>query len=401
MSAADILQACTTVVISGRGTTDGRPIIYKNRDSGFVQNKLMTFEDGRFTYLGLVNSEDPVGKEIWAGVNLAGFAIMNSQSYNLNINDTTRLKDREGVIMKEALRSCATLQDFENMLRQWPKPMGVEANFGVIDASGGAAYYETSNFSYKKIDVNDPAIAPSGYLIRTNYSFTGSADAGYGYIRYMTAANLLEQAAAQHEISCQFLLQKVSRSLKHSLQNLDLEQSPTPSAAQTHFVSFEDFIPRYSTVAAIAIQGVRPGESAELSTAWTILGFPLCSVAVPAWVGAAPLLPSILAADENGQAPLCQLALQLKKECYPISRGSGYRYINLAALLNREGTGILQKLPELEESLLKMSAEYLVGWRQKGKIDSGEVQHLYENISELVLKKYKDLFAQELSPGGL
>ena len=112
ISIADTLQACTTVVISGKGTTDGRPIIYKNRDSGFVQNKLMTFNDGRFTYLGLVNSEDPVGKEIWAGVNSAGFAIMNSQSYNLNINDTTRLKDQEGVIMKEALRTCATLRGF-------------------------------------------------------------------------------------------------------------------------------------------------------------------------------------------------------------------------------------------------------------------------------------------------
>jgi hypothetical protein len=397
----DTLQACTTVVISGKGTTDGRPIIYKNRDSGFVQNKLMTFNDGRFTYLGLVNSEDPVGKEIWAGVNSAGFAIMNSQSYNLNINDTTRLKDQEGVMMKEALRTCATLRDFENMLVQWPKPMGVEANFGVIDASGGAAYYETSNYSFDKIDVNDPAIAPSGYLIRTNYSFTGSADDGYGYIRYMTAASLLDQAEARHDLSCQFLLQKVSRSLKHSLQNIDLRKTANLPADQPHFVSFEDYIPRYSSVAAMAIQGVRAGEPAELSTAWTILGFPLCSVALPAWVAAAPLLPSILAADQSGQAPLCQLALQLKKKCFPISRGSGYRYIDLAALINREGSGILQKLPEIENTLLKMSGRYLAEWRKAGKIDKNEVQDLYQTISDLVLNKYKEFFGQELVPGGL
>ena len=55
-----------------------------------------------------------------------------------------------------------------------------EANFGVIDAQGGAAYYETTNFSFTKIDANDPVVAPFGYLIRTNYSFTGTADDGYG-----------------------------------------------------------------------------------------------------------------------------------------------------------------------------------------------------------------------------
>jgi hypothetical protein len=384
-------DACTTAVISGRGTPDGRPLLYKHRDSDYYQNKLMTFNDGKYAYIGLVNSEDTEGKEIWEGANSAGFAIMNSQSYNLNIKDTTSLKDQEGIIMKEALRTCATLQDFEDLLTRWPKPMGVEANFGVIDAHGGAAYYETTNFAYKKIDGNDPAVAPFGYLIRTNYSFTGSIDGGYGYIRYMTAEALFYQAAAQNNLTCRFLLQGVSRSLKHSLQNIDLQQTDGLIEDQAFFVAFEDYIPRYSSVASMVIQGVKPGEAADLSTIWTILGFPLCSVAVPSWVSAGPVLPSVLAADTSGNAPLCQLALNLKKTCFPVTRGSGKKYINLSVLINKQNNGIMQKLPVLENELFNLAEEYLHQWRQAG-IDSKEVSLLYQQLSEMVLNGYKDLF---------
>ena len=83
---------------------------------------------------------------------MTGFAIMNSASYNLNLQDTSKLKDNEGFVMKKALQSCATLQDFEALLKSLPKPMGVNANFGVIDANGGAAYYETSNYTFIKFN---------------------------------------------------------------------------------------------------------------------------------------------------------------------------------------------------------------------------------------------------------
>ncbi|TFH00370.1 MAG: hypothetical protein E4H13_07665, partial [Calditrichales bacterium] len=228
----ETVSACTTAIITGKSTPDGRPLLYKHRDSGFTQNKLMFFDGDGYSFIGLINSEDQTGEEVWIGSNSAGFAIMNSASYNLAVDDTIRLKDQEGVIMKAALGRCATLADFEKLLDEWPKPLGVEANFGVIDAQGGAAYYETNNFSYTKIDANDPAVAPFGYLIRTNYSFTGSADDGYGYIRYLNAENLFYQAAAEHALTHRFLLQKVSRNLYHSLVKTDLSAPPFPPAGE-------------------------------------------------------------------------------------------------------------------------------------------------------------------------
>ena len=379
-------SACTTAIISGKGTPDGRSLLFKHRDSGFEQNRLMYFTDGTYPFIGLVNSEDMIGKEVWAGANSAGFAIMNSASYNLNTSDTTLLKDQEGIIMKEALRSCATLKDFEELLRTWPKPMGVEANFGVIDADGGAAYYETTNFSFIKIDANDPVLAPFGYLIRTNYSFSGTDDDGYGYIRYLTAEELFYQAAAENKLTYQFLLQDVSRSLKHSLLNVDLEVLPLLPAKKDHFIGFQDYIPRNSSVTTMVVQGIKKEESPDFTTIWTLLGFPLCSVVIPTWAAGGDKLPKMLISDDSGNAPLCQRSLELKKKCFPINRGSGYKYINLSALLNAEGEGIMQKLLPVEQSVIQLTETNLNRWRREG-MSKTEIQSFYKQVSQLLYQQ--------------
>ncbi len=208
--------SCTTAIISGKFTRDGRPLLWKHRDSDELNNKIMYFNDGKYAYIGLVDAKDIEGKAIWVGCNSAGFAIMNSASYNLK-TDTFALSDLEGELMKQALMECASIDEFEKFLKNYKKPMGVEANFGVIDAKGGAAYFETNNFNYVKIDVNDTKIAPMGYVIRTNYSFTGKPDAGYGYIRYIAAEDLFFYASSINDISPEFIIQKMSRSLKHGL----------------------------------------------------------------------------------------------------------------------------------------------------------------------------------------
>ena len=70
--------ACTTAVISGSNTSDGRPLLIKHRDSGFEHNRLVYFTDGDYDYIGLVNSVDSSNSEVWAGTNSAGFCIINS-----------------------------------------------------------------------------------------------------------------------------------------------------------------------------------------------------------------------------------------------------------------------------------------------------------------------------------
>lgn len=74
---------CTSVVVSGKITPDGRPLLWKNRDTDILQNSVKFFKGERYSFIGIVNSTSRHPKEVWMGTNSAGFSIMNTQSYNL------------------------------------------------------------------------------------------------------------------------------------------------------------------------------------------------------------------------------------------------------------------------------------------------------------------------------
>lgn len=388
-------NACTTAIVSGKFTKNGRPLIFKHRDTGELQNRLMYFDDGKYNYMGVVNSPDTLGEDVWMGTNSAGFCIMNSASYNLNEYDNAEIRDREGAVMKMALKECKTIAGFEALLDSLPKPLGVEANFGVIDAYGGAAYYETNSWEYSKIDVNDPAIAPFGYVIRTNYSFTGVRDDGYGYIRYLTQENLLFEAEATKEIDYKYFLTEISRSLKHSLLKKDWEKEISRDSKDPFYIITQDYIPRYSSASTFICEGVKEGEPAEFTTMWTILGYQFCSVAIPTWISGGSNLPQIAVSNEFGNAPICSAALELKEKVYPIKRGNGRSYLNLTALFNNKQTGIYQKIREIENNIFSSANKKLNEWRTKG-IQPEEIQNYYQWLDSYLSEQYEINFGINL-----
>ena len=68
--------ACTTAVLSGRFTKNGRPMIWKLRDTEAYDNHMQRFESPLGYYVGLVNDSDTLGLQVWGGHNSHGFAIM-------------------------------------------------------------------------------------------------------------------------------------------------------------------------------------------------------------------------------------------------------------------------------------------------------------------------------------
>lgn len=384
------LAACTTAIISGKYTVDGRPLLYKHRDTSSLQNKLMAFSDGKYEYIGIVNSSDKEGKEVWGGYNSAGFAIMNSASYNLNPNQTGN-PELEGVVMKLALQRCATVEDFELLLDSLPKPMYVSANFGVIDAQGGAAYYETGDYEYTKYDANDISIAPKGYIIRTNFSEGGDRKRYRGSFRYDAAFPLFYDAATASSLSYRFLIEKVSRHLTHGLTEANLYDQMPASSDEQVFVPFRDYIPRYTTSSVIVVQGVKKVETPRLTTMWTILGSPLTTVTIPVWLNKQNIYPAVLTADDSRNAKLCTWGLELKKCIFPITEEEGKDYINLAALISTDKNGILQKVTEFEKEILNKSDSILKIWREEG-IDQVQLEELYSHIDKTVTDRYTNKF---------
>ncbi len=388
------VTACTTAVISGKATKDGRPMLWKNRDTWAVNNKIMIFHDGKYTYTGLVNSKDKTGKSIWIGYNSAGFAIMNSASYNLN-NDTIKQTGTEGRLMKRALQTCATVDDFEKLLHTLPMPIRLEANFGVIDAKGGAAYFEVGNFKIYKMDANDQAVAPNGYLIRTNYSFMGTPGKGGGYIRYVSTQQVFDQAVKNGGITIKTIMRDATKNLRHSLTGTDLWKYSSLPAGHEKMVWFRDYVPRSGSASSCMVQGVKSGGNPAFTVMWTDLGWPLASVTIPVILSKKNTLPSVLKYDKKlGDAPLCHFALALKKRCYSYHWGSGSKsYININALLNADKTGILQVLKTLDNRLIAEGEEQLRNWQKAGRIDQKELDALYEKMDKQVRDFYEENFA--------
>ena len=225
-------------------------------------------------------------------------------------------------------------------------------------------------------------------MIRTNYSFAGDENKGYGYIRYATASDLFANQYESGKISFEFLIKDVPRCLVHSFTKTDLSKSLPESEADKNFVFFRDYIPRHSTSAAIVVQGIKQGESVSLTTMWTILGFPLASIVIPVWLLDDGSMPKILQADETGNAPLCDLALKLKEKVFPIQNDATENYLNVAALMNKKNTGVRQNLIPIEEQVLSKSKEHLNKWRKDG-INIQELKDFYLWIDSVVFDQIK------------
>jgi hypothetical protein len=394
-------QACTTAVISGKYTKDGRPLLWKNRDTWAVNNALRYFDDGKYAYVGLVNSKDLEGKSVWIGVNEMGFAIMNSASYNLNLDNNAKLTGLEGRIIKQALATCKTLADFEALLDSLPRPTGLEANFGVIDAQGGAADYEINNYKYTKFDANDPKVAPFVYIIRSNYSHTGPYGfESSGYIRYNSANDLFYQAVSTYDgISAQYVQQNVAKNMWHALiKENPLEKYYNLPPNTTKYIHFRDFIPRSLTSSSIVIQGVKKGENPLLATMWSNVGFPMASIVVPVWVDKTALPYVVRYNKQIKDAPVCHAALYLKKhKIMNIRWGKvDHQYVNINALVNNHDTGIVQITKHYENKIYQKANEMVERWAANNKPDRKDIKAFYQWIDRYIETAYQKEFNLKL-----
>ncbi len=393
--------ACTSAIISGKLTQDGRPLMWKNRDTGNLRNCLKYFAavGHTYNYIAVVNSDDGDDpRSIWIGTNEKGFSIMNTLSYNLRGPGENYTGKNNGSLMKRALEVCATVEDFKCLLDTLPRPLYVCSNYGVIDAAGGAAYFETSNEAYRMFDVNDTLTAPEGYLVRTNYSLTGEARVGTGYVRYRQAASKIEALAAAGNITPQSLFNELSRSFENPLMGIDLTDGQHNRPHSTGWFCEQDFIARRKSSCAVAVQGVKPGEDAELTTFWVLLGYPPVTPAVPVWVkGAASGLPRLLTYDAGCKdAPLCFKANILREEVYSFKEGDNAEsYFNWELLFNGAGTGYMQRVRQFEPSLFACYATLTNRFYAQGKVDVQAIGSLYREVDDRITAFYENLLTNK------
>lgn len=354
LSGFSISFACTSAIISADASASGRPMLWKHRDTSNTDNKVeyISGEDGEFSFVALFNADDRECKEAWIGMNEVGFAVMNTASYNIkNDNVPASKMDKEGLLMAMALKACTTVEDFENFLINLPKPMGVEANFGVIDAYGNGAFYETNNDSFVKFDLKQ---SPNGVLIRTNYSHSGRAGEGYGYVREANAEHLLLPYLGNASVTPELLTEYLSRSFYHDVKKCDVIQDE-----RGKWMVDEDFIPRYKSTATVVIEGIIPlqaGADIDRNSdiisqyiMWTGLGYPPCAEIYPVWCHPQGVDEGLRGIAFKGRSPLCNKAKMRRDEVfsYPLGKGKkgkSNKYINKEILINSAGTGYIQTI---------------------------------------------------------
>ena len=342
-------DACTTAVVAPAASASGRPMLWKNRDADGSDNQVVFLADGRYAYVALVNRGDAAGLQAWAGINAAGFGIMNSASYNLESGDTLG----EGTLMKLALQSCATVDDFEALLaRSNAGGRDVSANFGVVDARGGAATFETSAKGYVRVDAAGASDGAKGLLVRSNYSRSGKKEAGSGFLREARGIELLGPSAAKG-----LDVAAVLRAAR-DVANAGIGQSgeePGPPLVYTG-----DSVCRLDTVSAVVLEAPAAGEGPEAAAMWVVPSLPLAGAAVPVFPAAGAVPAPLVSGKEP--APLAKGTLELRARLYPDQRGEKKRYLDRRALAAVRAHALPLLLAADEASLREAEAARR-GWR--------------------------------------
>jgi hypothetical protein len=346
-------EQCTSALILGEASVSGGSILWKNRDTDHLSNKVVFVDETPHDYLCLANADSASGRSCWAGLNSAGFGIINTVAYNLpRKRDESR--DLEGMIMADALRVCSSIDDFEAYLQANLGPeLGSLANFGVMDSSGRALLFEVHNHGFTR---QDPAGATGAFLVNTNFARSGADGEGAGYLRFERASQLFAELGGA-PIDHQLILHRFSRDTGHVLidQPTVFELSGRP-ANEALWISTRDTINKVSTSAAVVLVGRNPGREHSVATMWVIPGEPVTAVAIPLWVEAGG---SPTALWQGEEAPLWRESSRLKRLVRPDSRGSKNNYLNLTVLANREGTGFLPGLLAAESEIMEMTREFL------------------------------------------
>ncbi len=353
---------CTIGVFSEDVTSDGRPILWKNRDVIIFNQRFIYVQsyqrDSIITipYIGNVNSSD--SSRVYMGANSEGFAVVNSDSYNLNDTLTEGIDD--GTLMRIALEICESIDDFEVLLDS-TNDIGRKNcwNFGVMDGSGACALYECANQSYRKFvpDVNE--LHGNGYIIRANFSLTGGSPQ-MGLDRYKRAIHLTEDRLVHEFIDEQYILSKIMRDLANPYD----DPYPLPyyrsqaGGPEGYIFNYLCTISNNRTSSAAVIKGIRPGENPLLTTVYAVIGSPDLSLAYPLWVGS-ETVPIYLSMPDS--TPMYNYCLNRSPRLY--DNPNALFYINTKALWDELGYGFYSYTVPLENWGIETANSLMEDWR--------------------------------------
>ena len=165
--------ACTSAIVSAQRSSEGVPLLWKHRDNTKVTNTRIDYiTGGKYAYTAVVPNNRNYKRGLFAGINEVGLGVITTSTKNLPVAtpeewEASPRKRVKGSLSWRALRECATVDEFEDMLRSEKRARGFDSNLGIADATGAVAYFEIWDLGYRRYDVS----AEKGFDVRSNFSF--------------------------------------------------------------------------------------------------------------------------------------------------------------------------------------------------------------------------------------
>ncbi len=355
----DELNECTTGLASGLATPDGRPLLWKNRDVGNSNQEYHYVDDGRIPFVGLTYMNENTW-QYYAGINAHGFALENSNSYNLPAGPAFNGYgggDDDGEIHMQALATCRTVDDFADFLDSLNiDGRTLNSNYGAFDAFGGAAMFETGGYEYTRVEAIDE---PYGIVVRSNYSFSGhglnNRPSYWGPNRYDRAYALWKEAVEENRLTARFVFQQVSRNLgAEGMDDYDMPYHGYYRDYPYGCIPNGECICRSTTRSIFIGQGVRPGENPARSIIWAMAGNQIGSIATPLFVRAGSVPVEY---DSPNGSILCNLAKDIADYAY--ENGNFGSAVNTFKLRNEAGTGYWDWAFPIEDLVFARTERFL------------------------------------------
>jgi len=378
---------CTIGVFSPQVTSDGRPILWKNRDVSNRDQRFIYFEsyrrDGLTTipFIGNIYRWDTTS--VYMGANEAGFAIMNSDSYNLG-DSLGNAGMTDGTLMRIALETCITIADFEALLDSTNIVGRRDCwNFGVLDSSGDCAMFECSNRNYVKFSPADGGGQNDGFIIRANFSVSGGSSRA-GEDRYLRALSLSTDRLVRGRIDVAFVLKDLARDLCNRFDDpYPLPYNGVQGNGPAGYIYNIGTISGTTTSSAVALRGVAAGEEPSLTTIFAILGSPLLSVAYPLWVESRSV-PIFLSHPDG--APMYSYCLSRRARLF--DDADFPLYLNSLVLTDYGGEGIFSYTLPLEQWAVNETDLLLRRW---GSMPVGQVEIAFQQnrIADVIFNGFR------------
>jgi hypothetical protein len=353
--------ASTVAIVGGSATQDGRPLLMKLRDNSTGPNQEYVYDaTGPYAYVS-VTYRDTLN-QAWDGVNNVGFNIIDSNAWNFN--DPIPGPDDDGFIIRQALRTCRTVDDFQLIMDSTNLTGRTRpANYGVIDATGAGAFFEAAANVYYRHNLDDSIAAPNGYMVRANFAYSGSSY-HLGQNRHDRVMALLDSAYAGDFITHQYIAQVICR----DLVNDRIDPYPLPFDGKDGTLPYgllhtHECINREISKSAMVIQTALPSENPQLCTVWALVGEPIATTALPLWV-LAQSTPVEFDGPPGIGSSLNNKALQLRDYLYRFSIDDDA--LDTWRVVDERGQGLLPLLVSLENQATFRGDSALAVWRNTG-----------------------------------